>query len=117
MLLVLIAVLSGCSSKSAVKSKQSAAKITIELTYKPYQKPSITKKYSVAPGTKLNKLMADKLNTKDNKGLVTSIAGIEQNKTKGLYWTYKIDGKAATGATKTVTLQQGQKIMFEMIKF
>ncbi|QBO35944.1 DUF4430 domain-containing protein [Periweissella cryptocerci] len=116
-LLAVLVVLGGCSSKQNAKPKQARDDVTVELTYKPYEKTAVTKKYTVAKGTNLAELITDKLNAKIEKGFVTSVANIKQNKVKGLYWTYKLDGKSATAAAKTVILKPAQKITFEMVKF
>lgn len=49
---------------------------------------------------------------KEKDGFITSIDGISQDETKGLYWMFKVNNKLAPKAANQIKVKKNDKIEF-----
>lgn len=54
---------------------------------------------------------------KEDNGFVTAINGHAQDKDKGLYWTFTINGKMAEKGANDIKLSPNDQIVFNLATF
>ena len=98
-LAALVLVSCGQSTPSTTESSASSSQVAKE--------KQITITVSIAPeGQEANYKIEEK------SGLITSIDGVAQDESKGLYWMYKINGEMAPKGAAETTVQDGDTIEF-----
>ena len=99
---------SSASSSQVAKEKQ----ITITVSIAPEGQEAQSKTLKVAEKANLMEVLKANYKIEEKSGLITSIDGVAQDESSGLYWMYKINGEMAPkGATET-TVQDGDTIEF-----
>ena len=82
---------SSASSSQVAKEKQ----ITITVSIAPEGKEAHSKTLKVAEKANLMEVLKANYKIEEKSGLITSIDGVAQDESKGLYWMYKINGEMA----------------------
>lgn len=110
----------GCSNDSsskATKSNQSKVeKVTIEITTDSGKKVIAKKEVGINKENLYN-LMKNNFKIKDDKGFITDIEGVSQNKEKNLYWVFEINGKQISKGAQDVIPKKGDKIVWKLNDF
>lgn len=95
---------------------QAAKTIKVTYTLKNGKKRIAHKTIRVKKNTTVLAGLKKCWKVKSSHGFVTSIHGYSQNKRKGLYWTYTVNGKWASAANK-VHLHNKNKVVWTRSKF
>ena len=66
----------------------------------------------VAENANLMEVLKANYKIEEKSGLITSIDGVAQDESKGLYWMYKINGEMAPKGAAETTVQDGDTIEF-----
>lgn len=65
----------------------------------------------------LLEVMEKNFDAKNDKGFVTAIDGVEQNKEENKYWLFIINGEEVNKGAQEVKLKNGDRIEWELKKF
>ena len=96
------------SSSQVAKEKQ----ITITVSIAPEGQEAQSKTLKVAEKSNLMEVLKANYKIEEKSGLITSIDGVAQDESKGLYWMYKINGEMAPKGAAETTVQDGDTIEF-----
>ena len=99
---------SSASSSQVAKEKQ----ITITVSIAPEGQEAQSKTLKVAEKANLMEVLKANYKIEEKSGLITSIDGVAQDESKGLYWMYKINGEMAPKGAAETTVQDGDTIEF-----
>lgn len=100
------------ASTTATSEKAETVKVAVALQED--GKDFDSKDVEVEKDTTIYDLMVKNFDAKDEGGFITSIDGKEQDKDKNIYWTYTVNGEAATKGAKEIKVNDGDKIVFNL---
>lgn len=75
------------------------------------------KNVTYQPNQTLLELLKKQFSVKEDNGFVTAIDGHAQDKDKGLYWTFTINGKMAEKGANDIKLSPNDQIVFNLATF
>lgn len=121
-LLASLLMISACgASQAKIETKESQTtqvskeKATISVFQ---EKKEITSKaVTFKAGENLMTVLKENFEVKDEKGMISEVEGITQDKEKGYYWTYKINGKMVETGAKDTILKNHDKVVLAYDKF
>ena len=113
-------VMTGCQSpttteQSSAQSQATTKKVTITLQEE--GKELSAKNVTYQPNQTLLELLKKQFSVKEDNGFVTAIEGHAQDKDKGLYWTFTINGKMAEKGANDIKLSPNDQIVFNLATF
>ncbi|WP_256993288.1 DUF4430 domain-containing protein [Enterococcus hirae] len=113
-------VMTGCQSpttteQSSAQSQATTKKVTIILQEE--GKELSAKNVTYQPNQTLLELLKKQFSVKEDNGFVTAIDGHAQDKDKGLYWTFTINGKMAEKGANDIKLSPNDQIVFNLATF
>lgn len=102
------------STKNSASSSQVAKEkeITITVSIAPEGEKAQSKTLKVVEKANLMEVLKANYKIEEKNGLITSIDGVAQDESKGLYWMYKINGEMAPKGAAETTVQDGDTIEF-----
>lgn len=113
-------VVSGCQSPTATEpsSTQSQAKtekvtITLEQEGKKFTQKTVVYK----PEETLLQLLKQQFEVEEDNGFITAIDHHEQDKDKGIYWTFTVNGKMAEKGANDTKLANNDQVVFNLASF
>lgn len=99
-----------CQQPSTDTETTYQATITIELADE-----DVTKTVTVEEGDSVMDVLEDNFTVEENDGFVTSIDGVGQDTTKGIYWMYDVNGEMAQKGAAEQLVEEGDEIRFYQI--
>lgn len=99
-----------CQQTDTDTEKQYQATVTIQLTDE-----EIEKTVTVEEGDSVMDVLEDNFTVEENDGFVTSIDGVGQDTTKGIYWMYDVNGEMAQKGAEEQLVEEGDEIRFYQI--
>ena len=116
-LAALVLVSCGQSTPSATKNSASSSQVAkekeiITVSIAPEGQEAQSKTLKVAEKANLMEVLKANYKIEEKGGLITSIDGVAQDESKGLYWMYKINGEMAPKGAAETTVQDGDTIEF-----
>lgn len=100
------------SSSSKEAQKADEVSITVDTG-----ENSTEKKVRVSEDKNLLEIMKEEFNAKEEKGFITAINGVEQNKDENKYWVFTINGEQVNKGAQEVTLKKDDKVEWKLEKF
>ncbi|PFO94153.1 hypothetical protein COJ88_18565 [Bacillus cereus] len=100
----------GCQSEK--KESKQLNEITIEITTDNGKNEIAKEKVKIKDGENLFNVMKEKFNTKDEKGMITSINNKKQENKK--YWMFNVNNEPAMKGAKEIELKDGDKISWDL---
>lgn len=105
------ATLTGCNNQA-----NAAHRIRVTYILKNFHKHIASKRVHVKKGTTVLGGLKKAWKVSEKGGFVTKIHGYSQNKSKKIYWTYRVNGKWAQAANK-VKLHNHDHVVWTRGKF
>lgn len=121
-LLMSLFTISACkTSKPKIETKESqtiqVSKEKANISVFQEKKEVTSKEVTFEAGQNLMAILKANFTVKDEKGMISEVEGIAQDKTKGYYWTYKINGKMVETGAKDTLLKNDDKVVLAYEKF
>ncbi len=99
-----------CQQTDIDAENQYQATVTIQLADE-----EIEKTVTVEEGDSVMDVLEENFTVEENDGFVTSIDGIGQDTTKGVYWMYDVNGEMAQKGAEEQLVEEGDEIRFYQI--
>jgi len=105
------------TESTTIQSQRKENEISLIISLVKEEEIVEEKTVTVEEGSHLMDAMKANFEMQEEKGMITSIEGIEQNTKDNYFWTYTInDEMIMTGANET-ELHEGDKVVFTYSKF
>ncbi|HDR7495001.1 TPA: DUF4430 domain-containing protein [Bacillus cereus] len=116
LLTMMIFVFAGCQGKKeeAKKTDVKTHQVTIEVTTDNGKNKVAKENVKVEDGENLYDAMKAKFKIEDDKGMITSINNIKQNKNENKYWMFDINKEPAIKGVKDIQLKAGDLINWDL---
>jgi hypothetical protein len=113
-------VVSGCQSPTATEqsstySQTKTEKVTITLAQEGKELTKKTVDYQ--PKQTLLQLLKQQFTVEEENGFITAIDHHTQDKDKGIYWTFTINGHMAEKGANEIKLANNDKVVFNLAPF
>lgn len=114
--------ISACrTSKPKTETKESqttqVSKEKASISIFQEKKEMTSKEVTFEVGQNLMVILKANFAVKDEKGMISEVEGIAQDKAKGYYWTYKINGELVETGAKDTLLKNNDKVVLAYEKF
>ncbi|WP_088840429.1 DUF4430 domain-containing protein [Listeria sp. ILCC797] len=111
---IFVLILVACSDGETTTKSADTISASLHVTRNNGQGEVGAKKVKVASGSTVYEAMNKNFKLKDTDGFITSIEGISQDESKGLYWMYEVNGEMAAKGAKELKLKNGDEVSFDL---
>ena len=101
-------------SRTSSQQSQSQGKVTLILKT---EKESKKKAVNIQKGDTVLDVLEEVYPVQENDGFITEIDGISQDKDKGIYWMFDVNGKLGEKAANQLKVENGDEIKFYQEKY
>ena len=95
--------------RTSSQQSQSQGKVTLILKT---EKESKKKAVNIQKGDTVLDVLEEVYPVQENDGFITEIDGISQDKDKGIYWMFDVNGKLGEKAANHLKVENGDEIKF-----
>ena len=101
-------------TRTSSQQSQSQGKVTLILKT---EKESKKKAVNIQKGDTVLDVLEEVYPVQENDGFITEIDGISQDKDKGIYWMFDVNGKLGEKAANQLKVENGDEIKFYQEKY
>ena len=101
-------------TRTSSQQSQSQGKVTLILKT---EKESKKKSVNIQKGDTVLDVLEEVYPVQENDGFITEIDGISQDKDKGIYWMFDVNGKLGEKAANQLKVENGDEINFYQEKY
>lgn len=101
-------------TRTSSQQSQSQGKVTLILKT---EKESKKKAVNIQKGDTVLDVLEGVYPVQENDGFITEIDGISQDKDKGIYWMFDVNGKLGEKAANQLKVKNGDEIKFYQEKY
>ena len=101
-------------TRTSSRQSQSQGKVTLILKT---EKESKKKSVNIQKGDTVLDVLGEVYPVQENDGFITEIDGISQDKDKGIYWMFDVNGKLGEKAANQLKVENGDEIKFYQEKY
>lgn len=101
-------------TRTSSLQSQSQGKVTLILKT---EKESKKKAVNIQKGDTVLDVLEEVYPVQENDGFITEIDGISQDKDKGIYWMFDVNGKLGEKAANQLKVENGDEIKFYQEKY
>ena len=101
-------------TRTSSQLSQSQGKVTLILKT---EKESKKKAVNIQKGDTVLDVLEEVYPVQENDGFITEIDGISQDKDKGIYWMFDVNGKLGEKAANQLKVENGDEIKFYQEKY
>lgn len=101
-------------TRTSSQQSQSQGKVTLILKT---EKESKKKSVNIQKGDTVLDVLEEVYPVQENDGFITEIDGISQDKDKGIYWMFDVNGKLGEKAANQLKVENGDEIKFYQEKY
>ena len=101
-------------TRTSNQQSQSQGKVTLILKT---EKESKKKAVNIQKGDTVLDVLEEVYPVQENDGFITEIDGISQDKDKGIYWMFDVNGKLGEKAANQLKVENGDEIKFYQEKY
>ena len=117
-LLLSVSVFSACGNKVEKTESSSNVSQEIEVSISVQDGEDISEKIvNTTTNENLLTIMEENFDAKSDKGMITSIDGIEQDKNASKFWVFTINGEQMNAGAKECYLEDGDEVAFILEQF
>ena len=118
--------MSGCQNNEETKASSTVqsttqtveqAEVTATISLVKDDKTMDEKTITVAEETSVMAAMQANFEMAEDKGMITSIEGVEQSEKENSYWMYTVNGEMAEKGASDTIVMDGDEIVFTYTKF